>query len=138
MSVTMNIMEATDMEKQQIYTSEAPAAIGPYSQAIRAGDTLYVSGQIALIPSTGALAGEDITVQTQKVLENIRSILAVAGTDMAHIVKTTVFLKNMDDFSAMNKVYASFFTGACPARSAVQVAQLPRDALVEIETIVAL
>jgi 2-iminobutanoate/2-iminopropanoate deaminase len=123
------------MAKQQVQTSNAPAAIGPYSQGIRAGETIYVSGQLPINPATGSFAGEDITAQTKQSLENIRAVLAAAGTDMADIVKTTVFLKDMEDFAAMNKVYAEFFTGACPARSAVQVACLPKNARIEIEAV---
>ena len=123
------------MAKQQVQTSNAPAAIGPYSQGIRAGETIYVSGQLPINPATGSFAGEDITAQTKQSLENIRAVLAAAGTDMADIVKTTVFLKDMEDFSAMNKVYAEFFSGTCPARSAVQVACLPKNARIEIEAV---
>jgi len=126
------------MNKQVISTSNAPAAIGPYSQAVRVGDLLYTSGQIPLDPATGALVEGDIAVQARQSLTNIKAILEAAGTDMSAVVKTTVFLKNMDDFAAMNEVYAQFFVEPYPARSAVQVAKLPRDVLVEIEAVAAL
>jgi 2-iminobutanoate/2-iminopropanoate deaminase len=125
-------------QKTAIATTAAPAAIGPYSQAIRSGDTLYASGQIPLDPATGAFVPGGITEQTTQVLENIKAILAEAGLDLAHVVKTTVFLKDMKDFAAMNEVYAKYLAppGVIPpARSTVQVAALPREALVEIEVI---
>ena len=118
-----------------ISTEKAPAAIGPYSQAMKAGDTIYVSGQLPIDPATGAFAGDDITAQTRQSLTNIRSILEAAGADMSKVVKTTVLLKNIADFAAMNEVYAQFFQEPFPARSAVQVARLPKDAKVEIEAI---
>ena len=120
-----------------IHTDNAPAAIGPYSQAIRAGDTVYVSGQIPIDPATGAFAGEDIVTQTRQSLTNIKNILAAEGLDMSHVVKTTVILKDIADFAAMNEVYAEFFTAPYPARAAYQVAALPRDARVEIECVAA-
>jgi 2-iminobutanoate/2-iminopropanoate deaminase len=126
------------MSKHTVYTSNAPAAIGPYSQAVRAGDTIYVSGQLPVDPATGSFAGDDITSQTRQSLENIRAVLAAAGTNMAGVVKTTVFLKDMADFAAMNKVYAEYFADECPARSAVQVVCLPKDARVEIEAVAVL
>jgi 2-iminobutanoate/2-iminopropanoate deaminase len=124
--------------KTAIATSAAPAAIGPYSQAIRSGDTLYTSGQIPTDPATGAFVAGGITEQTTQVLENLKAILAEAGLDLAQVVKTTVFLKDMKDFAAMNEVYAKYLAppGVIPpARSTVQVAALPREALVEIEVI---
>ena len=124
--------------KTAISTSAAPAAIGPYSQAIRVGDTLYTSGQIPIDPATGEFVAGGITEQTAQVLENLKAILAEAGVDFTHVVKTTVFLKDMKDFAAMNKVYSRYLApeGAVPpARSTVQVAALPKDALVEIEVI---
>jgi len=124
--------------KTAVSTKDAPAAIGPYSQAIRAGDTLYTSGQVALDPATGALVPGGITEQTTRVLENLKAVLAAAGISFTHVVKTTVFLKDMKDFAAMNEVYAKYFAphGAIPpARSTVAVAGLPKDALVEIECI---
>lgn len=118
-----------------IHTDKAPAAIGPYSQAIRAGNTIYVSGQIPIDPATGAFAGEDIVSQTRQSLTNIRNILAEEGLDMSRVVKTTAMLKDIADFAAMNEVYAEFFTAPYPARAAYQVAALPKDARVEIECV---
>lgn len=123
------------MERTQIRTTEAPAAIGPYSQAIRCGQFVYASGQIALDPTSGELVGADVQAQTQRVLQNVQAVLASAGTSLANVVKTTVFLTSMSDFQAMNAVYASYFSGVAPARSTVAVAELPRKALVEIECI---
>jgi 2-iminobutanoate/2-iminopropanoate deaminase len=126
------------MEKvqlKQIVTSEAPAAIGPYSQAIRCGQFVYTSGQIALDPTTGELVGEDVQAQTHRVLQNLQAVLNSAGTSLASVIKTTVFLTRMSDFQAMNAVYASYFSSPAPARSTVAVAELPRQALVEIECI---
>ena len=123
--------------KNVIQTDKAPAAIGPYSQAVQAGGLLITSGQLPLDPATGAFP-EGIEAQTKQSLTNVKSILEAAGTDMAHVIKTTVFLKDMNDFAAMNGVYATFFgEGGFPARSAVEVARLPKDALVEIEAIAA-
>ncbi|GAA0182777.1 RidA family protein [Clostridium sediminicola] len=121
--------------KKRIDTKAAPAAIGPYSQAIQAGNTIYVSGQLPINPSTGEFAGDDIISQTKKSLENMKSILEQAGANMTNVVKTTVLLKNISDFAAMNEVYASYFSEDCPARAAYQIAVLPKDALVEIEAI---
>ena len=118
-----------------ISTEKAPAAIGPYSQAVQAGNTVYVSGQLPSDPATGAFAGEDIRAQTRQSLTNIRSILEAVGADMSKVVKTTVLLKNIADFAAMNEVYAEFFAAPYPARAAFQVAALPKDALVEIECV---
>jgi len=123
------------MTKKVISTTNAPAAIGPYSQGIAAGDTIYVSGQLPIDPATGAFAGDDIASQTEQSLKNIQSILEEAGCGMDRVVKTTVLLKDIKDFGAMNEVYAKFFTGDCPARAAFQVAALPKDALVEIEAV---
>lgn len=123
--------------KEAIHTAHAPAAIGPYSQAIRANGFVFVSGQLPVDPETGSFAGADVTAQTRQSLQNIQRILAEAGLDMDAVVKTTVFLQDMGDFAAMNEVYAAFFTGSCPARAAVQVAALPKGALVEIEAIAA-
>jgi 2-iminobutanoate/2-iminopropanoate deaminase len=125
-------------KKTAISTKEAPAAIGPYSQAIRVGDTLYASGQVALDPATGQLVSGGIEEQTTRVCENVKAVLARAGLDLVHVVKTTVFLKSMADFAPMNAIYERYFAreGAVPpARSTVAVAQLPKDALVEIEVI---
>ena len=119
-----------------ISTEKAPAAIGPYSQAIQAeGKTIYVSGQLPVDPATGAFAGEDIQSQTRQSLENIKAILATAGADMSSVVKTTVLLKNIADVGAMNEIYAQYFQQPFPARAAFQVGALPKDALVEIECV---
>ena len=122
--------------KKIIATEKAPAAIGPYSQAIDCGTFLITSGQVPIDPATGEPVPGGVTEQARQSLRNIKAILAQAGLTMDHVVKTTVFLKNMSDFAAMNAVYAEFFTeGQYPARSAVEVAALPKGALVEIETI---
>lgn len=124
--------------KQAVRTKDAPAAIGPYSQAVRIGDFLYTSGQVALDPGSGALIAGGVTEQTARVVENLKAVLAAAGASLAQVVKTTVFLKNMGDFAAMNEVYGRYFVGddvIAPARSTVEVAGLPKDALVEIEVI---
>ena len=123
------------MSNIAIHTEHAPAAIGPYSQAIQAGNTIYVSGQLPIDPATGAFAGEDISAQTRQSLTNIKAILAEAGADMSNVVKTTVLLADIADFAAMNAVYAEFFTAPFPARAAFQAAALPKNALVEIECI---
>jgi 2-iminobutanoate/2-iminopropanoate deaminase len=128
----------TTPSKTAISTHDAPAAIGPYSQAIRVGEMLFASGQIPLDPKTGAIVPGGITEQTTQVMENIKAILAKAGIDMIHVVKTTVFLKSMNDFVAMNAVYAKYLAPegvVPPARSTVEVARLPKDVLVEIEVI---
>ena len=121
--------------KQVIHTDSAPAAIGPYSQAIQIGNLLFVSGQVPIDPSTGAVVEGDIQAQAQQSLNNVKAILNAAGTNMGAVVKTTVFLADMNDFAAMNQVYAQFFQAPYPARSAVQVARLPNDVRVEIEAI---
>ncbi len=118
-----------------IHTENAPAAIGPYSQAIVAGNTIYVSGQIPIDPATGSFAGDDIISQTRQSLTNLKSILTAAGAAMSDVVKTTVYLADMADFAAMNGVYAEFFSAPYPARAAFEVAALPKNALVEIECI---
>jgi len=124
--------------KENVYSTQAPAAIGPYSQAIRTGGLLFISGQLPVDPATGAMPAT-IEEQTAQSLRNVQAILKEAGVDLSAVVKTTVFLKDMNDFAAMNGVYAKAFEGTVfPARSAVQVARLPKDALVEIETIAAL
>lgn len=125
--------------KEIISTSKAPAAIGPYSQAVKAGNLLFVSGQIPLDPATGALIPETtIQAQVTRVFQNLSAILEQAGGSLDNVVKTTVFLKNMEDFVPMNQVYQEFFKTDCPARSAVEVARLPKDVLVEVEAIAAL
>lgn len=120
---------------EAISTNHAPAALGPYSQAIRANGVLYVSGQLGINPPTGELAGDDICAQTRQALTNIQAILKEAGTDLSAVVKTTVLLRDIADFTAMNEVYAEFFTQPYPARAAFQVAALPKNAMVEIECI---
>ena len=120
---------------QHIHTEKAPAAIGPYSQAIQAGNLLFVSGQIPIDPATGAFAGDDITTQPRQSLTNVKNILDPAGYTCAAVVKTTVLLAYMGDFAAMNAVYAEFFTAPCPARAAFAVKDLPKGALVEIAAI---
>ena len=124
------------MKKSIIATANAPAAIGPYSQAIDCGSFIVTSGQIPIDPATGNLVEGDITAQTRQSLTNVKAVVEAAGLTMDHVAKTTVFLQNMADFAAMNAVYAEFFTeGNYPARSAVEVGALPKGALVEIETI---
>ena len=120
-----------------MHTNNAPAAIGPYSQAVQTGNMLFVSGQIPIDPATGELAGNDITTQTNQSLTNIKNILAAAGYTMNDVVKTTVLLADIADFAAMNAVYAEYFTENKPARAAFAVKDLPRGALVEIEAIAA-
>lgn len=127
-----------DLHKSAVSTPHAPAAIGPYSQAIRLGNLLYTSGQIALDPATGQLVPGAIAEQTTRVLENLKAILSAAGTDLSRVIKTVVFLKDMNDFAAMNAVYGKYLAPegvTPPARSTVEVARLPKDALVEIEVI---
>jgi 2-iminobutanoate/2-iminopropanoate deaminase len=124
--------------KALISTTQAPAALGPYSQAVRVGDTVFTSGQVALDPATGAIVAGGIREQTARVLDNLTAVLKEAGLEMTHVVKTTVFLQNMADFAAMNEVYARYLApegAAPPARSTVEVARLPKDALIEIEVI---
>jgi len=127
------------MEKKIIRTDKAPAPVGPYSQAVQvSGALLFTAGQIAIDPATGQLVQGDIQQQTRVVLNNIKAVLEVEGASLRNVVKTTVFLKDMNDFSKMNEVYAEYFPESPPARSAVEVARLPRDAKVEIEAIAAL
>lgn len=123
------------MTQEVVYTPNAPAAVGPYSQAIRTGQFVYTAGQIALDPATGKMVADDITVQTERVLQNLRAILEAAGSSLEHVVKTTVFLQDMGEFSAMNSVYARHFGNNPPARSTVEVAGLPLGARVEIEAV---
>ena len=124
--------------KEIISTANAPAAIGPYSQAVRAGNLLFISGQVPLDPASGQPVEATIQAQVARSLENVKAILAQAGAGMENVVKTTVFLKDMEDFAEMNRVYQTFFPENCPARSAVEVARLPKDVLVEIEAIAVL
>ena len=118
-----------------ISTNEAPLAIGPYSQAIRANDLVFVSGQVAIDPATQQVIGGDVAVQTDRVLKNLSAILQAAGSGLEKVVRSTVFLKNMSEFAAMNEVYGRYFSTAPPARSTVEVARLPKDVLVEIDVI---
>ncbi|MGQ9903451.1 MAG: RidA family protein, partial [Anaerolineae bacterium] len=118
-----------------IHTDSAPKAIGPYSQAISLDNLVFCSGQIPIDPATGNLIEGDVSAQTQRVLQNLSAVLEAAGSDLQHVVKTTVFLQSMNDFAAMNAVYASWFTTTPPARSTIEVAKLPKGALVEIEAI---
>lgn len=121
--------------REVVATPAAPAAVGPYSQAIRAGGFVFCAGQIPLDPATGALVEGDVAAQTARVLENLKAVLEAAGTGMDRVVKTTVYLQDMTDFAAMNEVYARYFPKDPPARAAVQVAALPKGARVEIEAI---
>lgn len=123
------------MEKAVITTEKAPAAIGPYSQAIRMGDMVFLSGQIPLHPATGEMVKGDIKAQTRQVLENVKCILEAAGSSLNQVAKTTIFMKDLNDYAAVNAVYQEFFPNKPPARAAIQAARLPRDAGVEIETI---
>jgi 2-iminobutanoate/2-iminopropanoate deaminase len=124
--------------KEIVLTDRGPKPIGPYSQGVRANGFLFISGQVSFDPATSEMTGTDAAQQTQRVMENIKAILEAAASNFHHVVKTTVFLKDMNDFVAMNEVYGRYFTAAPPARSTVQVARLPKDALVEIEVIAAL
>ncbi len=126
------------MKKTAVSTDRGPKAIGPYSQAIKVPGLMFVSGQTPLDPATGEVVGTEINAQTVRVLENVKGIVESQGRTMADVVKTTVFLKDMNDFGAMNKIYASYFPEPAPARSTIQVARLPKDALVEIEAIIVL
>lgn len=121
--------------KKVIVCANAPAAIGPYSAAIKAGNTIYVSGQLPVDPKTGEFAGDDIAAQTRQSLTNIQNILAEEGYTMADVVKTTCLLDNIADFAAMNAVYGEFFTENCPARAAFEVGKLPKNSLIEIEAV---
>jgi 2-iminobutanoate/2-iminopropanoate deaminase len=126
------------MNKSAVSTENAPAAIGPYSQAIQSGNLIYTSGQIPLDPATGQLVTGGIGEQTIRVLENLKAVLTAAGTDLGQVIKTTVFLKNMGDFAAMNEVYGRYLAPEgviAPARSTIEVARLPKDSLVEIEVV---
>ncbi len=123
------------MDRRVISTPQAPQALGPYSQAIRSGDFIFCAGQTPLNPATGKLVEGDVKDQTRRVLQNLSAVLTAAGSSVDRIVKTTVFLVNLDDFKAMNEVYAEFFPSAPPARSTVQVVRLPAGAMVEIEAI---
>jgi len=121
--------------KKIVATDQAPQAIGPYSQAIQTGGMLYVSGQIPLVPATGVLAAGGIEEQTAQVLKNLRAIIEAAGSSLADVVKTTVYITNMDDFARVNAVYGKYFVQDCPARVCVEVSKLPKGALVEIDAV---
>ena len=121
--------------REVIATNDGPKAIGPYSQAIKANGFVFLSGQIALDPATQQLIDGDVSAQTERVLQNLSGILQAAGSSLGQVVKTTVFLKNMSDFTVMNEVYGRYFTQASPARSTVEVARLPKEVLVEIDVI---
>jgi 2-iminobutanoate/2-iminopropanoate deaminase len=127
--------EGITMEKIRIHTEDAPAAVGPYSQAIRVGDFIFTAGQVALDPATGEITGHDVSGQTEQVLANLQAVLGAAGSGLEHVVKTTVFLQSMGDFAAMNAVYARYFPEPFPSRSTVEVGALPKGGLVEIECI---
>lgn len=123
------------MKKTVVRTDRAPAPVGPYSQAVVFGDLVFTAGQVALVPGTKAFAGDDVRTQTRQVLENLKVVLDAAGSGLDKVLKTTVFLKDMNDFAAMNEAYGEYLKDAAPARSAVQAARLPLDALVEIECV---
>ncbi|MGA8072187.1 MAG: RidA family protein [Candidatus Acidiferrales bacterium] len=123
------------MMREIISTEHGPRAIGPYSQAVKANGFVFTAGQVALDPATGSVVGTEIKVQTERVMENLKGIVEAAGSTMHKVVKTTVFLKDMNDFAAMNEVYARYFPAAPPARSTVEVSRLPKDVRVEIEVV---
>ncbi len=121
--------------KKIVKTEKAPAPVGPYNQAIISGNFVFTAGQIPINPATGNLEPNEIKIQTKRVIENLRAVLQASGSDLSEVVKTTVFLKDMNDFALMNEVYAQYFSDNSPARSAVEVARLPKDVLVEMECI---
>lgn len=123
------------MKKEVISTDKAPAAVGPYSQAIASGDLVYTAGQIPMDPDTGKLAGGDVQAQAHRALKNLQAVLEAAGSSLDHVVKTTVFLQDIGDYAAVNEVYGTYFGDSPPARSAVQVAALPLGARLEIEAV---
>ena len=124
------------MARETVFAAKAPAAVGPYVHAVKAGNTVYTSGQLGLIPETGVLP-EGIEAQAKQAMENLKAVIEAAGMTMGDVVKTTVFLADMDDFAAVNAIYATYFEGDAPARSCVQVAKLPKGGLVEVEAIAA-
>lgn len=130
-------MNTTAQAKQPILTQSAPQPIGPYSQAIRMGEFVFCSGQIALDPASGQMIVGDVEAQTRRVMENLKAVVVAGGGTMDSIVKTTIFLKSMGDFPKVNEIYGTYFKGTPPARSTIEVARLPKDALVEVEAIVA-
>jgi 2-iminobutanoate/2-iminopropanoate deaminase len=121
--------------RSAVATERAPRAIGPYSQAVRAGDFLFLSGQIPLDPETGQVVAGDITAQTRRVMDNLQAVLAAAGSSLDAVVRTTIYLADLGDFAIVNEVYGSYFASPAPARSTIQVARLPRDARIEIDAI---
>ena len=121
--------------KQIIQTNNAPQAIGPYSQAVTANGTLYVSGQIPVVPATGAIVSDKVEDQARQVMENVKAVVEAAGLTLDNVVKTTVFIKNMDDFAVINGIYSEYFKENCPARACVEVARMPKDVLIEMEAI---
>jgi 2-iminobutanoate/2-iminopropanoate deaminase len=123
------------MEKEIVSTDKAPSAVGPYSQGVKIGHFVFTAGQVAIDPAVGKIVAHDVTSQTQQVMRNLREVLREAGSDLGKVIKTTVFLKSMDDFAAMNEVYGGYFGDQPPARSTVEVSKLPLGALVEIEAI---
>lgn len=123
------------MAKKIIVSDSAPKAVGPYSQAVQAGNFLFLSGQLALNPQNGEMVGSEVATQTKQVIENIKAVLTAAGLTLDDVVKTTVFLQSMGDFAAMNEVYQQYFGESAPARSTVEVTKLPKNALIEIESI---
>jgi 2-iminobutanoate/2-iminopropanoate deaminase len=123
------------LDKEVVSTSKAPAALGPYSQAVRWGDLIFVSGQIPIDPATSQVVGDDVAAQTERVMKNLAAILEAAGASLRQVLKTTVYLRDLNDFAKMNEVYARFFSEQPPARATVQVARLPRDVSVEIEVV---
>jgi 2-iminobutanoate/2-iminopropanoate deaminase len=126
------------MERQIISTENAPAAVGPYSQAVRIGNLVYTAGQLGMDPKTGKLVEDSVEAQTRQALSNLSAILEAAGTTVSNVIKTTIFLRDMGDFAVVNRVYAEFFPSAPPARSTVQVAALPLGGQVEIEVVAAI
>ena len=135
-SMIENIGKELFIMKQIIQTNNAPQAIGPYSQAVMANGTLYVSGQIPVVPATGVIVSEKVEDQARQVMENVKAVVEAAGLTLENVVKTTVFIKNMDDFAAINGIYSEYFKENCPARACVEVARLPKDVLIEMEAIV--
>jgi 2-iminobutanoate/2-iminopropanoate deaminase len=123
------------MELNVVKTDRAPAAIGPYSQAVSVGGFIYTSGQIPINPATGLIDARDIDSQARQVLENLKNVLEAAGSGLSKVIKTTVFIKDMNDFAKINEIYSSFFSGPYPARSCVEVARLPKDVLIEMEAV---
>jgi endoribonuclease L-PSP, putative len=123
------------MNKEIISTNKAPAAIGPYSQAVRTGNTVYTSGMIPIVPESGEIIQGDVAAQARQAIKNLEAVLKEAGSSLQNVLKTTVFIKNMKDFAVINEVYKEFFTDSFPARSCVEVARLPKDVLIEIECI---